>query len=132
MLAAARGHQNRRATATFPGGQHAQPLSDRTTALTSAPITNPNGEHIMPDTAQPTDNELAIDNHRGELICAISGAINALTRASGSLAALMSNRLYDIEFTEGTTGADLAAFLDDSLRFARAAYLLTQEVIDGR
>jgi hypothetical protein len=86
----------------------------------------------MTDTAQPTDNELAIDNHRGELICSISGAINALTRASGSLAALMSNQVYDIEFTEGTTGGDLAAFLDDSSRFARAAYLLTQEVVDGR
>jgi len=87
---------------------------------------------IMADTTQPTDNEIDIDKHRGELICAIAGAINALTRASGSLAALASNEVYDIEFTEGATGGDLAAFLDDSLRFARAAYLLTREVVDGR
>lgn len=70
----------------------------------------------MSDTDHLTDQDIAIEDNRADLICAINGAINALTRASASLTALMSNRVYDIEFVEGSTGADVAAFLDDSLR----------------
>jgi hypothetical protein len=42
----------------------------------------------------------------------------------------MNNQVYDVEFAEGTIGNDVAAFLDDGLRFTRAAYARTREVTD--
>ncbi len=85
----------------------------------------------MTDNDHYSDQDIAIDDHRADLICAINGALNALTRARSSLTALMSNQVYDIAFVEGSTGGDVAAFLDDSLRFTRAAHLLTREVTDA-
>lgn len=84
----------------------------------------------MTDQQHLTDRDIAIEDHRADLICAINGALNALTRARSSLTALISNQVYDTEFAEGATGIDLTAFLDDSLRFTRAAHLLTREVTD--
>jgi hypothetical protein len=84
----------------------------------------------MTDTDHYTAQDIAIDNHRMDLICAMNGALAALTRASTSLSALMNNQVYDVEFAEGTIGTDVAAFLDDSLRFTRAAYARTREVTD--
>ena len=84
----------------------------------------------MPDTDYYTDQDIAIDGHRGDLICGINTALSALDQAAKSVAALMSNRVYDIEFVEGNIGGDVTAFLGDSLRFTRAAYARTREVTD--
>jgi hypothetical protein len=84
----------------------------------------------MPDTDHYTDHDFAIDGHRADLICAMNTALSALDQAAKSVAALMSNRVYDSEFAEGNIGGDVTAFLDDSLRFTRAAYARTREVTD--
>lgn len=85
----------------------------------------------MSTTDQPTDHDIEIDQHRNALVSSLLGAVNALNNAQRSLAALMSNQVYDVEFAEGATGLDLNAFIDDSLRFTRAAYRGASEVTDA-
>lgn len=85
----------------------------------------------MSTTDQPSDHDIELEQHRGALLISLLGAVNALTNAQRSLAALMSNQIYDIEFAEGATGLDLTAFIDDSLRFTRASARLVSEVTDA-
>lgn len=80
---------------------------------------------------ESTDHEIEIEQHRGALVISLLGAVNALTNAQRALAALMSDQVYDVEFVEGATGVDLTAFIDDSLRFTRAAYRGASEVTDA-
>ena len=47
-----------------------------------------------------------------------------------ALAQLRSNTIYDVEFVDGRDGGDVATFLDDSVRYARAAYAIVHTVID--
>jgi hypothetical protein len=74
------------------------------------------------------DWDLAIEHHRGQLISSLNTALAALAQASTAIAALTSNQVYDVEFAEDPAGADVAAFLADSLRFTRAAYATTRDV----
>ena len=85
----------------------------------------------MSTTDEPTDHEIEIEQHRGALVISLLSAVNALTNAQRSLAALMSDQVYDVEFAEGAAGLDLMAFIDDSLRFTRAAHRCASEVTDA-
>lgn len=76
------------------------------------------------------DNARDIAMHRGELIAALNEAMADLNRAGRAATALMSNEVYDVELTEGPAGADLAAFLADSARCARAAYSIIHHIAD--
>jgi hypothetical protein len=67
---------------------------------------------------------------RGELLEHIAAGVQALQRAAGRLDQLRSNTIYDVEFVDGRDGGDVAALLDDSIRYARAAYAVVHTVID--
>ena len=67
---------------------------------------------------------------RGELLEHIATGVQALQRAAGRLDQLRSNTIYDVEFVDGRDGGDVATFLDDSVRYARAAYAIVHTVID--
>lgn len=78
------------------------------------------------------DRDLEIDSCRTELIAALQTARDALTRADRALAALTSSPLHDVEFADGSTGGDVAAFLAEGLRLARAAAALTRAITGHR
>ena len=67
---------------------------------------------------------------RGELLEHIATGVQALQRAAGRLDQLRSNTIYDVDFVDGRDGGDVATFLDDSVRYARAAYAIVHTVID--
>lgn len=76
--------------------------------------------------ADPYTNwDLEIEHHRGQLISSLNTALTALGQAGIAITALTSNQVYDVEFAEGTPGADVATFIADSTRFTRAAYAIT-------
>jgi hypothetical protein len=50
--------------------------------------------------------------------------------AAVTLEQLRSNHLYDGELTDSRDGRDFAAFLDDSVRYGRAAYAVVHMIID--
>jgi hypothetical protein len=77
-----------------------------------------------------TDWAIDIDQHRIELTTALNTALAALAKASTAIAELTSNRVYDVEFAEGHDGADVAAFIDDSLRYSRAAYAIAHTITE--
>jgi hypothetical protein len=60
----------------------------------------------------------------------MAAGIQALQRATATFDKLRSNAVYDVEFVDGRDGRDIAAFLDDSIRYARAAYAVVHTVID--
>ena len=76
------------------------------------------------------DWDLEVEHHRGQLISSLNTALSALAQASIAIAALTSNQVYDVEFAEDTAGADVAAFITDSLRGTRAAYAITRDVTE--
>jgi hypothetical protein len=76
------------------------------------------------------DWDLAIEQHRGELISSLNTALSALTQASTAISALTSNQVYDVDFAEDVAGNDVAAFVADSMRLTRAAYAITRDVTD--
>jgi hypothetical protein len=67
---------------------------------------------------------------RGQLLGHMTSGIQAMQRAVTALNQLRSNRIYDVEFIDGRDGGDVATFLDDSIRYARAAYAVVHTVID--
>lgn len=67
------------------------------------------------------DND--IDQQRANLAENIEAAINAVTAADRSLAALMGD-LYDVEYAEGIRSREVEAFLNDARRMLRAAAAL--------
>jgi hypothetical protein len=71
-----------------------------------------------------------IGETRSQLLEHMAAAIQALQRATATFDKLRSNAVYDVEFVEGRDGRDVAAFLDDSIRHARAAYAVVHTVID--
>lgn len=86
---------------------------------------------------EQADVEFAELNHveriaetRSQLLTHLTDAVKALQKASSSLAQLRSNSVYDVEFTDGRDGRDVATFLDDSIRQTRAAYAVVHTVID--
>ncbi|MDV6979887.1 hypothetical protein [Mycobacterium intracellulare] len=76
------------------------------------------------------DHVERIAETRSQLLTHLADAVKALQKASSSLAQLRSNSVYDIEFTDGRDGRDVATFLDDSIRQTRAAYAVVHTVID--
>ncbi len=76
------------------------------------------------------DNARDIETHRGELIAALNDAMGALNRAHHAASTLTSNQVYDIELTEGPAGDDLAAFLAERARAARAAYSIVHHIAE--
>jgi hypothetical protein len=73
---------------------------------------------------------IAIDERRVELTTALNTALAALAEASTAIANLTSKWVYDVEFAEGHDGADIAAFIDDSLRYTRAAYAIAHLITE--
>lgn len=71
-----------------------------------------------------------IGETRSQLLEYMAAGIQALQRAIATFEQLRSNAIYDVEFVEGRDGRDVAAFLDDSIRHARAAYAVVHTVID--
>ena len=67
---------------------------------------------------------------RSDLLEHIAAGVKALQRATETLDQLRSNTIYDVEFVDGRDGGDVATLLDDSVRYARAAYAVVHTVID--
>jgi hypothetical protein len=65
-----------------------------------------------------------------DLLEHMAAGVKALQRAAATLDQLRSNTIYDVEFVDGRDGCDVATFLDDSIRYARAAYAVVHTVID--
>ncbi|KQH80014.1 hypothetical protein AO501_12540 [Mycobacterium gordonae] len=72
------------------------------------------------------DWDLEIRHHRQRLLASLTNAVSALGQAAGAVNALLSEQVYDVEFTEAGAGEDIAAFTTESLRLTRAAYALTR------
>ncbi|HUO37744.1 MAG TPA: hypothetical protein VMU34_07870 [Mycobacterium sp.] len=71
-----------------------------------------------------------IGETRSHLLTHLSDAVKALQKAASSLEQLRSNAVYDVEFVDGRDGRDVATFLDDGIRYTRAAYAVVHTVID--
>jgi hypothetical protein len=71
-----------------------------------------------------------ISEIRGQLLADMAAGIQAMQRATATLNQLRSNTIHDIELVEGRDGRDVAAFLDDSIRYGRAAYAVVHAIID--
>jgi hypothetical protein len=86
----------------------------------------------------PTDDEpTGYDEHtemigqaRGQVLTELAAGLKALQRAAAGVAELRSNAVHDIELVDGRDGRDLATFIDDSIRFGRAAYAVMHAIID--
>lgn len=81
-----------------------------------------------PEDAYWTDHAIEVDQRRITLTVALNTALAALDQASSALGELTSDHVYDVEFAEGHDGADVEKFLDDSLRFTRAAYAIAHAI----
>jgi len=71
-----------------------------------------------------------INDTRSQLLEHMAAGIRALQRAAETLNRLRSNTIYDVEFVDGRDGGDIARFLDDSIRCARASYAVVHTVVD--
>ena len=74
------------------------------------------------DAIKDLDQLERINDTRSQLLEHMAAGIQALQRAAATFEQLRSNAIYDVEFVEGRDGRDVATFLDDSIRQARAAY----------
>lgn len=73
-------------------------------------------------TAWECDRERQIEELRYRLERELADAIALTRRAARTLAELMSDSVYDVEFTEGDTGRDVGKFVDDARRVLVAAH----------
>jgi len=71
-----------------------------------------------------------ISQARGQVLTELAAGLKALQRAAAGVAELRSNAVHDIELVDGRDGRDLATFIDDSIRFVRAAYAVMHAIID--
>jgi len=71
-----------------------------------------------------------ISQARGQVLTELAAGLKALQRAAAGVAELRSNAVHDIELVDGRDGRDLATFIDDSIRFGRAAYAVMHAIID--
>lgn len=67
---------------------------------------------------------------RSTLLEHLTHGVAALQYGVARLEQLRGNHAYDTEFAEGRDGRDITTFLDDAIRFARAAYAVAHTVID--
>ena len=81
----------------------------------------------IPATTREDEIADAIARTRGQLLAGLAAASHRLQGAADTLADLRGNTIYDLEFIDGR---DLATFIDDSIRLARAGYAVVHTVID--
>ncbi|MCV7010092.1 hypothetical protein [Mycobacterium gordonae] len=87
-------------------------------------------DHDLPD-AFELDHLERIGETRGQLLAHIAAGIESLQSAADTLDRLCSNTIYDADFIDGRDGRDVAAFLDEAIRNARATYAVVHAVIDN-
>lgn len=71
-----------------------------------------------------------ISETRADLLAHMAAGIQAMQRAVATVEELRSNSIYDVELVDGRDGGDVATFLDDSIRYGRAAYAVVHAIID--
>lgn len=71
-----------------------------------------------------------IGEARAQLLAHLAASIGTLQSAAATLTRLCSNTVYDVDFIDGRDGRDVATFLDDTIRYARATYAVVHAVID--
>ncbi|CQD25072.1 MULTISPECIES: hypothetical protein [Mycolicibacterium] len=76
----------------------------------------------------PTERQLAITTHQMALDEALDTALTALYRAARSITVLTHKTINDSAYVEGPQGADVASFINDSLRNVRAAYAIAHPI----
>jgi hypothetical protein len=76
------------------------------------------------------EHAAAIDAAQLQLADAIAAARAAISRAAAACRSLTEGSAWHVEFAEGTTGADIGAFLKDAARLLGAADAL-QPTEDG-
>jgi len=89
--------------------------------------------HTLPTEDEPNgydDHTEMISQARGQVLTELAAGLKALQRAAAGVAELRSNAVHDIELVDGRDGRDLATFIDDSIRFGRAAYAVMHAIID--
>ena len=89
--------------------------------------------HTLPTDDEPNgydDHTEMISQARGQVLTELAAGLKALQRAAAGVAELRSNAVHDIELVDGRDGRDLATFIDDSIRFGRAAYAVMHTIID--
>jgi len=89
--------------------------------------------HTLPTDDEPTgydEHTERISQARGQVLTELAAGLKALQRAAAGVAELRSNAVHDIELVDGRDGRDLATFIDDSIRFGRAAYAVMHAIID--
>jgi len=89
--------------------------------------------HTLPTDDEPNgydDHTEMISQARGQVLTELAAGLKALQRAAAGVAELRSNAVHDIELVDGRDGRDLATFIDDSIRFGRAAYTVMHAIID--
>ncbi len=87
-------------------------------------------DHDLPDAVGRVPLE-RIGVTRGQLLAHIAAGIESLQSAADTLDRLCSNTIYDVDFIDGRDGRDVAAFLDEAIRNARATYAVVHAVIDN-
>ena len=70
------------------------------------------------------------DHARAQMLTHLSAGINATQRAAVALERLRSGDVYDIEVVDSRDGRDIASFIDESIRCARAAYAVIHMIIE--
>jgi len=89
--------------------------------------------HTLPTDDEPNgydEHTEMISQARGQVLTELAAGLKALQRAAAGVAELRSNAVHDIELVDGRDGRDLATFIDDSIRFGRAAYAVMHAIID--
>jgi len=89
--------------------------------------------HTLPTDDEPNgydDHTEMISQARGQVLTELAAGLKALQRAAAGVADLHSHAVHDIELVDGRDGRDLATFIDDSIRFGRAAYAVMHAIID--
>jgi hypothetical protein len=111
LRAGERGPKTRRVSAADSSGLHAHPHPlTGTPALTGA-LNHPAGTENTSCRTPISTTQTGIKPSNitaGELISSLNTALAALTQASTAIAALTSNQVYDVEFAESHSGADVA------------------------
>ncbi len=79
---------------------------------------------------QELERSERISDTRSGLLKHVAAGVRDLQEAAASLQQLRGSSVCDVEFAEGRDGRDVATFLDDSIRYARAAYAVVHAVID--
>ena len=89
--------------------------------------------HTLPTDDEPNgydDHTEMISQARGQVLTELAAGLKALQRAAAGVAELRSNAVHDVDLVDGRDGRDLATFIDDSIRFGRAAYAVMHAIID--